>query len=36
MKRFRLWLETIKVSHSVFALPFALMGAFLADGGPPG
>lgn len=36
MKRFRLWLETIKVSHSVFALPFALMGAFLAAGGPPG
>lgn len=36
MKRFRLWLETIKVSHSVFALPFALMGAFLAADGPPG
>lgn len=36
MERFRLWLETIKVSHSVFALPFALMGAFLAAGGPPG
>lgn len=36
MQRFRLWLETIKVSHSVFALPFALMGAFLAAGGPPG
>jgi 4-hydroxybenzoate polyprenyltransferase len=36
MTRFRLWLETIKVSHSVFALPFALMGAFLAAGGPPG
>lgn len=36
MNRFRLWLETLKVSHSVFALPFALMGAFLAAGGPPG
>ena len=36
MNRFRLWLETIKVSHSIFALPFALMGAFLAAGGPPG
>lgn len=36
MERLRLWLETIKVSHSVFALPFALMGAFLAAGGPPG
>jgi 4-hydroxybenzoate polyprenyltransferase len=35
MKRFRLWLETIKFSHSVFALPFALTGAFLAAGGPP-
>lgn len=36
MSRFRLWLETIKVSHSVFALPFALMGAFLAARGLPG
>lgn len=36
MARLTLWLETIKVSHSVFALPFALMGAFLAAGGPPG
>jgi 4-hydroxybenzoate polyprenyltransferase len=36
MQRLRLWLETIKVSHSVFALPFALMGAFLAAGGVPG
>jgi 4-hydroxybenzoate polyprenyltransferase len=36
MSRLRLWLETIKISHSVFALPFALMGAFLAAGGPPG
>lgn len=36
MQRFRLWLETIKVSHSIFALPFALMGAFLAADGAPG
>lgn len=36
MSRFRLWLETIKFSHSVFALPFALMGAFLAARGVPG
>jgi 4-hydroxybenzoate polyprenyltransferase len=36
MARLKLWLETIKVSHSVFALPFALMGAFLAAGGAPG
>lgn len=36
MQRLRLWLETIKVSHSVFALPFALMGAFLAADGAPG
>lgn len=36
MRRLKLWMETIKLSHSVFALPFALMGAFLAAGGPPG
>ncbi len=31
------YLEMIKVAHTVFALPFALMGAFLAAGGfPPG
>ena len=36
MPRLKLWLETIRISHSVFALPFALMGAFLAAGGPPG
>lgn len=29
-------LEMIKFKHTVFALPFALMGAFLAAGGPPG
>ncbi len=28
-------LELIKFKHTVFALPFALMGAFLAAGGPP-
>ncbi|HUU81881.1 MAG TPA: UbiA-like polyprenyltransferase [Phycisphaerae bacterium] len=28
--RVRLWGEMIKFSHSIFALPFALMGAFLA------
>ncbi len=26
----RTWAEMIKISHSIFALPFALMGAFLA------
>jgi len=29
------YLEMIKVAHTVFALPFALMGAFLAAGGFP-
>ncbi|MHB1349625.1 MAG: UbiA-like polyprenyltransferase [Desulfobulbaceae bacterium] len=29
-------LEMIKFKHTVFALPFALMGAFLADRGVPG
>jgi len=29
-------LEMIKFKHTVFALPFALMGAFLAGGGVPG
>ena len=28
--RVRTWGEMIKFSHSIFALPFALMGAFLA------
>lgn len=28
-------LEMIKFKHTVFALPFAFMGAFLAAGGPP-
>lgn len=29
-------LEMIKFKHTVFAMPFALMGAFLAGGGVPG
>lgn len=36
-RRLRLWLSLVKFSHSVFALPFALMSAWLAaDGRPPG
>lgn len=35
--RIGVYLEMVKVAHTVFALPFALMGAFLAAGGmPPG
>jgi hypothetical protein len=26
----RIWAEMVKLSHSVFALPFAVMAAFLA------
>jgi 4-hydroxybenzoate polyprenyltransferase len=33
--RMGVYLEMIKVAHTVFALPFALMGAFLAAGGMP-
>lgn len=33
--RARLTLSMVKFSHSVFALPFALMGAWLASGGLP-
>ncbi|MGE5663575.1 MAG: UbiA-like polyprenyltransferase [Deltaproteobacteria bacterium] len=33
--RVGVYLEMIKVAHTVFALPFALMGAFLAAGGLP-
>jgi len=33
--RVAVYLEMIKVAHTVFALPFALMGAFLAAGGVP-
>jgi 4-hydroxybenzoate polyprenyltransferase len=34
-QKFLILLEMIKFQHSVFALPFALMGAFLAAGGVP-
>lgn len=36
LKKISLLLEMIKFKHTVFALPFALMGAFLAAGGVPG
>ncbi len=36
MKRLRLVLETIKFEHTIFALPFAFLGAFLAARGFPG
>lgn len=36
MRRLRLLLETIKFSHSVFALPFALAALWTAAGGFPG
>lgn len=35
MGKLRVWLEMIKFEHSVFALPFALAGLFLAAGGWP-
>jgi len=35
IRRAAVYLEMIKVAHTVFALPFALMGAFLAAGGVP-
>lgn len=35
MGRVGVYLEMIKVAHSIFALPFALIGAFLAAGGLP-
>lgn len=34
--RLRIFLEMIKFSHTIFALPFALTGALLAAGGFPG
>jgi len=34
--RLRIWAEMIKFSHSVFALPFALMATFLAGRNLPG
>ncbi len=33
--KLRTYLEMIRFSHTVFALPFALMGAVLAAGGIP-
>lgn len=35
-KKIAILLEMIKFKHTVFALPFAFMGAFLAGGGAPG
>lgn len=36
LSSFRLWAEMVKLSHSVFALPFAIMAAFLAGRHLPG
>ncbi len=36
LKKIAILLEMIKFKHTVFALPFAFMGAFLAQGGIPG
>lgn len=36
IRKLKILLEMIKFEHTVFALPFALMGAFLAAGGVPG
>ena len=36
LKKIAVLLEMIKFEHTVFAMPFALMGAFLAKGGVPG
>ena len=35
LRRFALFADMIKISHSIFALPFAFMGAFLAARGLP-
>lgn len=35
MTRVRDWLSLVRFSHSIFALPFALQGAWLAAGGIP-
>lgn len=35
MSQTQLTLSLVKFSHSIFALPFALMGAWFAAGGPP-
>lgn len=36
LPRIRIYLEMVKFSHTIFALPFALTGAFLAARGIPG
>ena len=36
MRKLVLVLETIKFEHTIFALPFAFLGAFLAARGFPG
>ncbi len=35
LKKIKLALDMIKFEHSIFALPFAFIGAFLAQGGMP-
>jgi len=35
MNKLKIFLEMIKIEHTVFALPFAYLGAFLAAGGLP-
>ena len=35
LKRFKIILEDIKIQHTIFALPFALMSAFIASNGVP-
>lgn len=35
MSKFKVFLEMIKFEHTLFALPFAYLGAFLASGGFP-
>lgn len=35
LKKIAILLEMIKFEHTIFAMPFALMGAFLAKGGVP-
>lgn len=34
-RKFRIFLEMIKFEHTIFALPFAYLGAFIAAGGHP-
>jgi len=36
LKRLRIVLEMVKIEHTIFALPFAFLGAFLATRGLPG